>query len=318
MDPNDLLKSMFRGFFGFPRRQDDRSNSNHFGFNDGRQFRDAEDDDDDGDPHSHGMHETNPRGFTVYTDPLELHKYFDQQMDEMLQMFGHSFGFGGLGNREGFGVFSPPPHGGGRMLPLDDQTEESASSDDHARDFMLREDPGQPRVDTEVDWDKLDREEIDRLMTRERRDNGRSFRSPVTDLIPDLGGPGSSQTPGGGFSFQSFSSSVSERSVTRPHGGVETTRTVRSSDGSEEVTVTRRRGDQEHQVVTRRDGAGATVTEENLVNIPEADLESFKKSFDNNRNNSPGIQREDARRSMIQAPPTDSAYNKLWDKFFGN
>ena len=106
--------------------------------------------------------------------------------------------------------------------------------------------------------------------------------------------------------------------MSRPQGGVETTRTVRSSDGSEEVTVTRRRGDREHRVVTRRDGAGATVTEENLVNIQEADLESFKKSFDNDRNNCPGIQREDARGSMIQAPPSDSAYIKLWDKFFGN
>ena len=307
MDPNDLLRNMFRGFFGFPRHQDDWTR-----FNERRQFRDSDEDDDDTDydPHSHGIQETNPRGFTVYTDPLELHKYFDQQMDEMLQMFGQSFGFGGLGSSrerfgDGFGVFSPPQR---RMLPFEDQTSESASSDDHARDFMLRDEPGQPRVDTEVDWDKLDREEIDRLMTRESRDFGRGLRSP------DLRGSGSVQTPGGGFSFQSFSSSVSERSVTRPHGGVETTRTVRSSDGSEEVTVTRRRGDQAHQQVTRRDKAGATVTEENLVNIQEADLETFKKSFD-----SPSIQQqEDVRRNMIQAPPGDSAYTKIWDKFFSN
>ena len=302
MDPNDLLRNMFRGFFGFPKHQDDWSRSNNFGFNEGRKFRD-DDDDTDSDPHSHEIPESNPRGFTVYTDPLELHKYFDQQMDEMLQMFGQSFGFGGLGNRHG------PSHG--RMLPYEDQTLEPAAPDDHARDFMLREEPGQPRVDTEVDWDKLDREEIDRLMTRESGDSERSFRSPVMDLFPSHRGSGQ-KNPGSGFSFQSFGTSVSEQSVTRPNGGVETTRRVRSSDGSEEVTVTRRLGDQAHEQVTRRDKAGATVTEENLVNIQEADLESFNKSFDTGRHNIPRMQQDDARDKMIRPPPRG-----LLDTFFG-
>ena len=312
MDPNDLLRNLFRGFFGFPRHQDDWSRSNNFGINEGRNFRD-DDEDTNSDPHSHGNQETNSRGFTVYTDPLELHKYFDQQMDEMLQMFGQSFGFGGFGNRdglsEGVGVF-PPSHG--RMVPYEDLTDEPAAPDDHARDFMLREEPDQPRVDTEVDWDKLDREEIDRLMTRESGDNERSFRNPVMDLFPAHRGAGH-KTPGYGFSFQSFGSSVSERSVTRPNGGVETTKTVKSSDGSEEVTLTRRLGDQAHEQVTRRDKAGATVTEENLVNIQEADLESFNKSFDSGRHNSPRMQEDTARDKMIRPPPRG-----LWDTFFGN
>ena len=59
------------------------------------------------------------------------------------------------------------------MLLLEDLTSESASSDDHARYFMMRDDPGQPHVYTDVDWDKLDREEINRLMTWESRDYGR-------------------------------------------------------------------------------------------------------------------------------------------------
>ena len=312
MDPNDLLRNLFRGFFGFPRHQDDWSRSNNYCINEGRKLRE-DDDETDSDPHSHENPETNPRGFTVYTDPLELHKYFDQQMDEMLQMFGQSFGFGGLGNRdglsEGFGVFTPSHR---RMVPYEDHVEEPAVPDDHARDFMLREEPGQPRVDTEVDWDKLDREEIDRLMTRESGDNERSFRSPVMDLFPAHRGAGQ-KTPGSGFSFQSFGSSVSERSVTRPNGGVETTRTVRTSDGSEEVTVTRRLGDQAHEQVTRRDKAGATVTEENLVNIQEADLERFNKSFDTGRHNSPRIQEDNARDKMVRPPSRG-----LWDTFFGN
>lgn len=312
MDPNDLLRNLFRGFFGFPRHQDDWSRSNNYCINEGRKLRE-DDDETDSDPHSHENPETNPRGFTVYTDPLELHKYFDQQMDEMLQMFGQSFGFGGLGNRdglsEGFGVFTPSHR---RMVPYEDHVEEPAVPDNHARDFMLREEPGQPRVDTEVDWDKLDREEIDRLMTRESGDNERSFRSPVMDLFPAHRGAGQ-KTPGSGFSFQSFGSSVSERSVTRPNGGVETTRTVRTSDGSEEVTVTRRLGDQAHEQVTRRDKAGAMVTEENLVNIQEADLERFNKSFDTGRHNSPRMQEDDARDKMVRPPPRG-----LLDTFFGN
>ena len=55
---------------------------------------------------------------------------------------------------------------------------------------MLRDEPGQPHVDPKVDVDKLDREEINRLLTWESRDYGRDLRSP------DLRGSGTSQPPG--------------------------------------------------------------------------------------------------------------------------
>ena len=316
MDPNDLLRNMLRGFFGFPRHQKDGFLSDHFSFNDGHNR--GAGDDEDGDNNRDNNHESNSRGFTVYTDPLELHKYFDQQVNDMIKMFG----FGGLGSaeglREGFGIYSTPPQD--RMLPHGGDQDKSSAPGDRARDFMLRGEPGQPKVDTEVDWDKLDWEELDRLMTHDREDDRsyqpqRHFKNTMMDLIPDK--KGSCQSPGGVFSLKSFGSSMSERSVTTPNGGLETSRTVRNSDGSEEVTVTKRLGDQSHQQVIRRDKYGNAAEEEKLVNIQEKDLENFKRKFESNSYKSCRIL-HDPRQEMIQGPPTDSTYLKLWNKFFGN
>merc|ERR1719186_2209563 len=75
--------------------------------------------------------------------------------------------------------------------------------------------------------------------------------------------------------LQTFSSSVVERSVSMPGGGVETSRTVRNSDGTEVTTVTRQMGDQVHQQTTTRDKDGNTTTEHRLTNIEQGALEQF-------------------------------------------
>jgi len=48
MDPNDLLRNMLRGFFGFPRHQKDGFLSDHFSFNDGHNRGAGDDEDGDG------------------------------------------------------------------------------------------------------------------------------------------------------------------------------------------------------------------------------------------------------------------------------
>ena len=70
----------------------------------------------------------NSRGFNVLTDPLEMNRFFDQQLDEMLKMFGHSFGFGPRGSQGGFGD--------NRMIPLEEPDNEDQG---FARDFMLKD-----------------------------------------------------------------------------------------------------------------------------------------------------------------------------------
>jgi len=333
MDPGDLRK-MFRGFFGFPDfQQRDNSYHEHDAIIDITDDSEEADDDGGRDPHFR-----NSRGFTVLSDPLEIHKYFDQQMDEMLKVFGGSFGFGfsgGFGHEDrdqdtfrGFGNFHPGIFGQ-RMIPFQDDEVDPrhGHSEDqghgHARDFMLKED-SQPRVDSEVDWDKINKTDIDQLLkSREKPQNDDGSQDKGVRPFGFSGGFNFDMRPGGGFSFDmnpgsnksfSFGSSMSERTVRGPNGGVESTRTVKNSDGSETVSVTKELGDQSYSVVTTRDKNGAETSEEKFFNINKSELEDFKNKF----NSKSVSQHRDPREDMIVGPQSDPTYSKLWDKFFGN
>ena len=78
MDPGDI-RNLFRGFFGFPNHRHPNENynrSDRFGVPpNGHSYHD--DDDGDGDwldaeEHNREVLDGNPRGFYVYTDPLEI------------------------------------------------------------------------------------------------------------------------------------------------------------------------------------------------------------------------------------------------------
>lgn len=76
-------------------------------------------------------------------------------------------------------------------------------------------------------------------------------------------------------SFQSFGQSMSTRIVKLPDGSVEQHKTVRDSEGNEEITVTRQIGDKKYTVVTKKDKTGAETKIEDLYNMDES---KFKKS----------------------------------------
>jgi len=104
---------------------------------------------------------------------------------------------------------------------------------------------GQPRVDTDLDSNQVDMGELETLMRRkdtrrEEEESGRSRRDLFGGLMGDGGLFGGAQ--GGGVSIfgglggdnggsntfmRSFGTSVVEKTVTLPGGGVETSRTVR-------------------------------------------------------------------------------------------
>ena len=220
MDPPRDLRDMFRHFFGFSHFdpfRDQRQNDIYSHPHQSSSNEDVHDNDANID-----IYDRNSRGFTVYSDPLEIHKYFDQQMDEMLKIFG-GFGFGGGGfyhqgeNFEGFGGVGPR---GNKILPFEENDDKHESA--HARGFMLK-DEGQPKVDTEVEWDKVDMTELDQIMKHQDKTD-----QPPRHIRP-FGGHqdwGFSIGPGAGQSF-SFGSSVSEKTKRNSNGGIETTRSVR-------------------------------------------------------------------------------------------
>ena len=307
MDSRDF-RSIFRQMFGFPNSGSHNHNREDLYQDDREEF-----DPRRGPPFHHESREDDgfnfsSRGFNVYTDPFEMNRFFDQQLDEMLKMFGHSFGFGPGRSSRGFGD--------NRMIPL----EEPDNNDDqtYPRDFMLKDDGQQSRVDTEVDSDSVDMKELDRLMKyrdspglphhhEQRPANLWGLFSPPSFDRRELPSEGPSN-------FYSFGSSMTQRSVTGPDGRLETTRTVRNSDGSEVVTVTKQMGDKSYEIVTNRNKDGSVSTEEKLVNIAENELDKFKEDLKDHKQ----PLRLQPRDDMMKRPPAthDELLPSLWKKFF--
>jgi len=319
MDPSEFGK-LFRLFLGIP-------NHRHPPEDRGIHHGDHEYDDDH---HEHAGNsrdeviageDRDRRSFTVFTDPLEIHRFFEQQMDDLLRSFGN--GFGGLG-REGAIMMEP--------------REEESHSDGHsgcARDFMLK-DEGQPKIDRDLDSSQVDMGELELLLRR--RDSGRGkeadtekgrrnlFGGPLRlgegSLFGGLqGGPGGIGIFGGlgrdegenNNFVRSYGSSVVEQSTRLPSGGVETSRTVRNSDGTEVITVTRKIGDQVHQQTTSTDREGKSTTENRFTNIEEGELTQFDNKMDGG-----GWQVQPSPREEMMGPPSDQLYGTLWNKFWGN
>ena len=70
--------------------------------------------------------------------------------------------------------------------------------------------------------------------------------------------------------FRSFGTSVSTQIVKRPDGRIEERRTVKDSNGNEEVRVTRRIGDKLHTIITKKQKDGSETKSEDIVNMDES------------------------------------------------
>ncbi|XP_060073977.1 HCLS1-associated protein X-1-like [Ylistrum balloti] len=109
--------------------------------------------------------------------------------------------------------------------------------------------------------------------TSERNDN---------ELGPNTSGTGFH----GGLRVPHMASFSSGRSVSvstsiGPNGQVEERRTVRDSEGGEEVTITRKQGSQAHSVTTKTDKNGVQEKIENFTNMSENDLSDFNNKWSN-------------------------------------
>ena len=113
MDPGELGK-LFRLFLGLPTDRPPLNRNNHHDENQEDAFHPRD--------QVSGGEDRGRRSFTVFTDPLEIHRFFEQQMDDMLRSFGQ--GLGGLG-------------GGGAIMM--DPSEDDRSSCGSVRDFMLKD-----------------------------------------------------------------------------------------------------------------------------------------------------------------------------------
>ncbi|XP_023326350.1 uncharacterized protein LOC111699841 [Eurytemora carolleeae] len=325
MDNRDFYK-IFRGFLGLNRTDP--------GFP-------PDEDRDKGDKYSDQEHRNDPnfRNFQVFTDPLEIHKFFQQEMDEMFRNFG-------------FQQHRPYLDENEPNLPsIRDFSENENLSD---RDMMLKQDDIYHDRKRDTDFDEKDLSSNDLtdifknpptqdsregqiLKPRDFDDRANSpgssfpgFGDPESALrgfgfgFPDSRGFGFGSPDSRGFDFgfrfgsgapesgvQTFSYSRSSKTIRRPDGSIETEERSRNPDGSETVKITRIVGGEKEETIIQqnpdtpgsgRSGRDGLVQDFNI--------------FD-------GIDRggrigENPTEPSIIPPPADKKYSSIFSKFFGN
>lgn len=125
----------------------------------------------------------------------------------------------------------------------------------------------------------------------------------------------------GGSPFRSFtwsgSSTFSSQTIRGTEGKFEQKRTVRDSNGNEEITITRSIGNQTHSVTMKKDKTGATTEKiENFQNMDQDDLSKFEDKW---RRNQQAIEDNPGDRMINPAPikPDRGDNDSFFKKFFG-
>lgn len=211
-----------------------------------------------------GRNDDNIRNFNVFTDPLEMHRYFEHQMDEMLKSFG---GFFGSDNFFGFNAQIPslaPPES---QFPSVEQPPEN----DNLRARLLKpgyENRDYSKRDQVIDDRVIHAGDLDELL----KEKGPTYRKGVDEdgvVSPYQRKPILPQ-------IRSFGQSMSSKTIRRPDGTTEIHKTVRDSSGNEETVVTRQMGDKQYTVTVRTDKEGRQETCEEFINMDEQELPKFK------------------------------------------
>ncbi|XP_032672871.1 uncharacterized protein LOC116844868 isoform X2 [Odontomachus brunneus] len=232
----------FRNLFGAKHRSEPGTSGlgDHYPRRD--KFRNPiwehDEDDDDMDDFRRprtGMH------FHVFSDPIEITRYFETQMDHILKNF--MFGFDGF-----IGA-----------LPVEERETLKANT---LRDKMLKYGPDLPvitpdqKIDTDLDG-KITAEDFSRMW---REEHGRTTDPPKPQS----------------FSFGKF---MKKEFVRRPDGTLEQKQIIRDSEGNEETIVTREVGGQKYVVTTKTDKNGIETKSEDLINMDENELKDFNKKW---------------------------------------
>ncbi|EZA56344.1 hypothetical protein X777_02963 [Ooceraea biroi] len=170
--------------------------------------------------------------FHIFSDPLQITRYFEHQMDNMLKDFG--FGFNGF--------FSD-------TIPRD-----GPESNYNLRDNMLKEpdiDAIQPRqkVDTDLDG-KISKEEVFKMWKEDKQDTETKIATP--------------------FSFNFANRHISKQIKRRPDGTVEQRQVFRDSEGNQQTIVSKEMDDKKYVVTTKKDKNGIESRSVDLFNMDES------------------------------------------------
>jgi len=284
--------------------------------------------------------------FRVFTDPLEIHKFFEREMEQMFQEFG---GIGGImGQRKmledlpsRFEEMPGSPESGG----LTDR-HHMLKSDSELISPGLSVDKGREDQDQDLDNQNISSHHLDLLFKNKDHTPDIPFKrnapSHNDGTISPWGG-GVFSSPGSGFHSFSFSKSV--RTVQRPDGSIETEERTRNPDGTESVIIKRRVDDREetiHQdgtVLPYSSNGGVSGFSDGGLQDPFPDQPQFPQIFGQmfpgmfgggyGHGCAPHQQRDEDINSHIRedifqpptynrVPPSDRMFSSLFSQFFGD
>uniref|UniRef100_A0A6P7GUW6 Uncharacterized protein LOC114341070 n=1 Tax=Diabrotica virgifera virgifera TaxID=50390 RepID=A0A6P7GUW6_DIAVI len=195
----------------------------------------------------------NRRSFDVFSDPIQMHQYFESQLNEMLKMFGFH------GNGE-FSIGFPDVHDSWSQTPQQHENE----STQNVRDQFLK--PGYEKPKTQYS-EMVDKDLDDRIKSGDIASVlGEKFNHQITPHEPQI-------------SKKNFfyGTSQSMRTIVNPDGSIETHRTMRDNDGNEESTVCHKIGDKEYCVIKKKNKHGQEEVTENYTNMTEQEKDIFTK-----------------------------------------
>ncbi|KAJ8965713.1 hypothetical protein NQ317_000174 [Molorchus minor] len=186
----------------------------------------------------------NKRGFHIFSDPIEMHQYFEHQMNEILK----TFGIQEFDNRF-FSEYS---------LPSLEEKHDDYNNSGELRDQFLKSGHEKPpykesdKVDKDVDG-KVNLGDLDSLFGK----NSNSISFPSDSFF--------------------FGKSTSMKTIKHPDGSIETHRSIRDNEGNEELTICRKMAEKEYCVIKKKDKNGKEEVTENFVNLNENEKNIFFK-----------------------------------------
>lgn len=195
-------------------------------------------------------------GYDIFSNPLEIQRHFQQEMEEMSRLFET------FGNMFGGDFFhSHPPisdHDNyqGKQNLRDRYVKPKYWHDSNESERSLGSATRKGQLDNDLD-DRVNAGELDEILKDK----------PSMEKYE----PHAQIHISGKHSFSKI--------ITNSDGTTEYYHTVRDSEGNEETTVTQQIGDQRYSVTTHTDSKGEKQQTECFKNIEKDDFDTFKKKW---------------------------------------
>lgn len=186
----------------------------------------------------------NGNHFNVFSDPLEITRFFESQIDHMLKNF--MFGY----NNEGHNAIMD-------TFPF------TSPNKENLRDKMLKpnHDLNQPAVKVDTDLDgKITPDNFSNVWDKHDKPNSSEF-----GLFPHITGK-----------------SIVKEYMRGPNGIIKQKQVIRDHEGNEETIISQQAGEKMYTVVIKKDKNGVETKTENFVNTDKSELPDGKDLLLNN------------------------------------